>query len=124
MKERGRRLPDTSPSVVSDLARTRFWDIEYFAPFEAKLKECGLHTPGDLKSIGSLQDIRAYLGMEADALGATARRFRFAGVGPVDLHRYGTPEDHDKLHGLDVEGLRAFLTSTATPSPLAPAAAR
>ena len=31
------------------------------------------------------------------------------GVGRTDLHRYGSPEDHDRRHGLDPAGLRASI---------------
>jgi transketolase len=32
------------------------------------------------------------------------------GVGDPDTHRYGEPDDHDRLHGLDPAGLRSSIT--------------
>ena len=46
----------------------------------------------------------------ADALADRPHRVLALGVGRVDLHRYGTPADHDRWHGLDPAGLRASLT--------------
>lgn len=37
------------------------------------------------------------------------------GVTDPDPHRYGTPEDHDRLHGLDPRGLRQRITNFLTP---------
>ena len=42
----------------------------------------------------------------SDALHGEPHRFLSLGVGRVDLHLYGTPADHDRAHGLDVQGLR------------------
>jgi len=41
-----------------------------------------------------------------EALRDAPRRFTFLGVGGRDLHLFGTPEDHDRAHGLDVAGIR------------------
>jgi transketolase len=38
-------------------------------------------------------------------------RLRSLGVTRVDLHRYGTPADHARWHGLDPASLRATMTS-------------
>jgi transketolase len=49
-----------------------------------------------------------------DALRDRPHRLLALGVGRDDLHRYGTPTDHDRWHGLDPVGLRrsieAFLS--------------
>jgi transketolase len=42
----------------------------------------------------------------ADALADRPHRLLALGVGRQDLHRYGTPEDHDRWHGLDAASLR------------------
>jgi transketolase len=42
----------------------------------------------------------------ADALADRPHRLLALGVGRRDLHRYGTPEDHDRWHGLDAASLR------------------
>lgn len=42
----------------------------------------------------------------ADALADDPHRVIGLGVGVDDLRRYGTPDDHDRAHGLDVDGLR------------------
>lgn len=39
------------------------------------------------------------------------RALGVGGRGPVDLHRFGSPADHDAAHGLDVAGLRAALVA-------------
>ena len=45
----------------------------------------------------------------ADALAGVPHRLLALGVGRTDLHRYGSPEDHDRRHGLDPAGLRASI---------------
>jgi transketolase len=46
----------------------------------------------------------------ADALTDVPHRLLALGVGRVDLHRYGAPDDHARWHGLDVAGIRHSLT--------------
>lgn len=52
----------------------------------------------------------------AEALGDLDHRQLGLGVGDPDPHRYGGPEDHDRLHGLDAASLRrriaAFVAGT------------
>lgn len=42
----------------------------------------------------------------SDALRGEPHRYLSLGVGRVDRQLYGTPADHDRAHGLDVDGLR------------------
>lgn len=46
-------------------------------------------------------------------------RFLGLGVGRGEVRRYGTPEEHDRLHGLDPRGIRARLESFLWPSAIA-----
>lgn len=46
-----------------------------------------------------------------EALADRAHRTLSLGVGRTEVRRYGTPQDHDRLHGLDPAGIRASLTA-------------
>ncbi len=46
----------------------------------------------------------------AAALADRPHRVKSLGVGRVDLHAFGTPDDHDRWHGLDPAGIRATVT--------------
>ncbi|WP_018157432.1 transketolase family protein [Demetria terragena] len=46
----------------------------------------------------------------AEALGDLDHRQLGLGVGDPDPHRYGEPEDHDRLHGLDAHGIRTSVS--------------
>jgi transketolase len=47
----------------------------------------------------------------SDAFSAIAHRLLNYGVREVDLHRFGTAEDHDRAHGLDEDSLRERITA-------------
>ena len=53
----------------------------------------------------------------AEALSDEPRRLLALGVPPIELRRYGKPDEHRRAYGLDAEGIRrsldAFLASTA-----------
>lgn len=49
-----------------------------------------------------------------EALVGVPHRLLSLGVGRADPRSYGTPEDHDRLHGLDPAGLRAAITAFVT----------
>lgn len=46
----------------------------------------------------------------SDALADLRHRVLGLGVGAAELRRYGSPEDHDAAHGLDVAGIRRSVT--------------
>ncbi|MCM3848368.1 transketolase [Pseudonocardia sp. DR1-2] len=46
----------------------------------------------------------------SDALADLRHRVLGLGVGATELRRYGSPEDHDAAHGLDVAGIRRSVT--------------
>ena len=51
------------------------------------------------------------------ALADRPHRLLTLGVGRSELRRYGTPEDHDRWHGLDAAGLRRSIDAFLTPAP-------
>jgi transketolase len=46
----------------------------------------------------------------AEALRDVPSRVLNLGVGQADLHRYGSPKDHARWHGLDATGLRRSIS--------------
>jgi len=65
------------------------------------------NTPRPLRVDGGAILVEPYLEGTSAHLG----RFDSIGVKRVDLHRYGSPKDHARWHGLDPESLRARLTA-------------
>jgi transketolase len=63
------------------------------------------HTPRPLRVDDGVILVEPYLEGTSAHLG----RFDSIGVKRVDLHRYGSPKDHARWHGLDPESLRARL---------------
>jgi transketolase len=49
----------------------------------------------------------------ADALRDEPRRLLTLGVPPIELRRYGTPEEHRRAYGLDAAGIRRSLDAFA-----------
>jgi len=47
----------------------------------------------------------------SDALRDVPHRLLSLGVGRTDLHRYGSPKDHARWHGLDATGLRQSISA-------------
>jgi transketolase len=52
----------------------------------------------------------------ADALRDEPRRLLALGVPPIELRRYGTPEEHRRAYGLDAAGIRRSLESFLLPA--------
>ncbi|MFI5834250.1 transketolase family protein [Micromonospora sp. NPDC051300] len=52
----------------------------------------------------------------AAALADRPHRLLALGVGRAELRRYGTPEDHDRWHGLDAAGLRRSVDAFLDPA--------
>jgi transketolase len=65
------------------------------------------HTPRPLRAEDGAILVEPYLEGTSAHLG----RFQSIGVQRVDLHRYGSPKDHARWHGLDPASLRQRLTS-------------
>lgn len=88
--------------LVSDVAKSSYWDIDYFSRDGAKLRESGLREPGDLESVGNLQDVRKYIGLHA----APFRKLRRA----CDLVRRAQLATGEvDVEGLEVELVAAML---------------
>lgn len=51
----------------------------------------------------------------AEALTDRPMIIRAHGITNVDLRRYGTPDEHRSVHGLDASGIRAFLDRAPEP---------
>jgi transketolase len=47
----------------------------------------------------------------AEALSDVPHRTLYLGVGRTEVRRYGAPEDHARVHGLDADGIRAAIDS-------------
>jgi transketolase len=58
-------------------------------------------------------------GALADALRDEPRRLLALGVPPIELRRYGTPEEHRRAYGLDAAGIRRSLDGFLPGSPRA-----
>lgn len=52
----------------------------------------------------------------AEALADRPHRLLALGVGRAELRRYGSPEDHDRWHGLDAAGLRRSVDAFLDPA--------
>lgn len=79
-------------------------------PFDA----AGLRAlVGEVPQVGLVEPYLAGTSsrLVADALADRPHRLLALGVGRSDLHRYGSPADHDRWHGLDPAGLRRSLTA-------------
>jgi len=80
------------------------------------LRELLWHTTAPAGRGASIVMVEPYLrGTSAhavsEALTDIPHRLHSLGVGREDLHRYGTPEEHDAAHGLDPASLRATISS-------------
>jgi transketolase len=95
--------------------------LEALAGLDATVAWTGTARPFDAAGLRALAArdvvlVEPYLAgtssrVAADALTGLPHRLLALGVGRVELHRYGTPADHDRWHGLDAAGLRASITS-------------
>ena len=73
-------------------------------PFDADTLRAELTAPSVILVEPYLQGTSAH--RVSDALRDTPHRLLSIGVPRVELRRYGSPEEHDAAHGLDVAGLR------------------
>ena len=92
--------------ATADLATTIAY-LSTVTPFPAA-------AVSDLASGGEVAIVEPYLAGTsaaalADALRDEPRRLLALGVPPIELRRYGTPEQHRRAYGLDAAGIRRSL---------------
>jgi transketolase len=83
-------------------------------PFDA----AGLRSLADSAAVATVVPVvlvEPYLagtsaGVVSEALATRPHRLLGLGVPRVELRRYGTPEDHARLYGLDAAGIRRSIT--------------
>jgi transketolase len=86
-------------------------------PFDADgLRELVWHVTAPSDRGAAVVVVEPYLAgtsarVVSEALVEVPHRFLGLGVGRADLHRYGSPADHDAAHGLDPAGLRAAIAA-------------
>jgi transketolase len=82
-------------------------------PFDADTLRAELTAPAVVLVEPYLQGTSA--AWVSEALGDVPHRLLAIGVRPIENRHYGTPEQHDEAHGLDVASLRqrigAFLAA-------------
>jgi transketolase len=78
-------------------------------PFDARTLRATLGEPDVVLVEPYLRDTST--AEVARALRGTRHRVLGLGPGPQELRRYGTVDDHDAAHGLDVAGLRHAITT-------------
>jgi transketolase len=80
-------------------------------PFDA----AGLRSLIDSAATATVILVEPYLagtsaGVVSEAMATRPHRLRSLGVPRIELRRYGTPEDHARLYGLDAPGIRRSIT--------------
>ncbi len=99
---------DRTIAAVEDLDVTVLYAATV-RPFDAQTLRATLGRPDVVL-------VEPYLAGTSSALVSQAlqdlpHRILGLGVGKAELHRFGTPEEHDAVHGLDVAGLRGRISS-------------
>jgi transketolase len=97
------------PTLDPVLEATR--DLDVGVVYAATVRPLDTRTVRSALTDPSVVLVEPYLAgtsshVVTDALRDVPRRLLALGVGDAELHRYGTPADHDRLHGLDPTGLR------------------
>jgi transketolase len=94
---------DRARSATADLDLTVLYATTV-RPFDAETLRAELPTPAVIQVEPYLQGTSAMWVNEA--LRDTPHRLLSIGVRAIENRHYGTPEEHDEAHGLDVAGIR------------------
>lgn len=97
------------PMLDRTLEATRDVDVTVLfattvAPFDAEALRAELTAPSVILIEPYLEGTSAH--RISDALRNTPHRLLSIGVPRMELRRYGSPDEHDAAHGLDIAGLR------------------
>lgn len=103
------------PMLDNVLAATE--DLDVTVAYAATVRPLDTQTLRELSAAtgDTIAIVEPYLAGTSDhvvnaALTDRPHRLLSLGVGRTDLHRYGTPDDHDTWHNLDATGIRASLS--------------
>lgn len=114
----GATVVAVGPMADRTLAATEGLDVTVLyastvRPFDAETLRRTLDTPDVVLVEPYLRDTST--AEVSRALGGIRHRTLGLGVGPDELRRYGTREQHDVAHGLDVAGIRRSVTDFLHP---------
>ena len=112
----GRRAVVVAVGPMLDPVLSAVADLDVAVAYATTVRpfdQAGLRT---LAASGDVVLVEPYLAgtsarLVAEALADRPHRLLSLGVPRVELRRYGTPEDHSRLHGLDAAGIRRSVTA-------------
>lgn len=112
--KRGEQATVVAVGPMLDNVLTATADLDVTVAYAATVRPFDTQT---LRELGNdtVALVEPYLAGTSDhlvnaALTDRPHRLLSLGVGREDLHRFGTPDDHDSWHGLDPAGIRASLS--------------
>lgn len=112
----GRRAVVVAVGPMLDPVLAAVADLDVAVAYATTVRpfdQAGLRTLADRLDVVLVEPYLAGTSarLVSEALADRPHRLLSLGVPRVELRRYGTPEDHSRLHGLDARGIRRSVTA-------------